>query len=330
MLILTKSALALMIGFLISIIIAVLFIPVLRKFKLGQNLSIYLEKNHSQKKGTPTMGGIIFLISTMLTIVLFLIFKKIELTNNLLIIIFTFLGYGIIGLMDDILIIIKKNNKGLSPSKKMLFQLIISIIFFYLFMKSGNEPLIWIHTLGIKLHIGWIYGLFILLILVASSNAVNITDGLDGLAAGLSLIAFLTFGIITWNTGWLLGYEDIAIFCFVLVGSIFGFLIFNVYPAKIFMGDTGSLSLGATLGALAILTRHEVLLLVIGSVFVIETITCILQIIYFKLTKKRLFPITPIHHSFERMNWHERDIVKLFWIIGLISSLLAIVFGVWL
>ncbi|MEI3508622.1 MAG: hypothetical protein V8R01_05930 [Bacilli bacterium] len=136
---------------------------------------------------------------------------------------------------------------------------------------------------------GFLYGLFILFVLVASSNAVNLTDGLDGLAGGLSLIALLTFGIISWNTGWLDGYEDIAILAFVLVGALLGFLIFNVNPAKVFMGDTGSLALGATLGAYAIMTRHELLLVVIGIVFVMETVSCIIQIIYFKLTKK-IFP----------------------------------------
>ena len=142
-------------------------------------------------------------------------------------------------------------------------QLFVAVIFFYLFMKAGNEPLLWIHTLNLRLDIGWLYGLFILFVLVAASNAVNLTDGLDGLAGGLSLIAFLTFGIITYNTGWLEGYESVALFCFALVGSILGFLVFNVNPAKIFMGDTGSLALGATLGSIAIITRHELLLVLI-------------------------------------------------------------------
>ena len=162
-----------------------------------------------------------------------------------------------------------------------------------------------------------------------SGNAVNLTDGLDGLAGGLSAIAFGTFGIITWATGWLEGYESIALFCFVLLGGILGFLIFNVKPAKVFMGDTGSLALGATLGTIAILTRHELLLVVIGIVFVIETTTCIIQRFYYKLTHKRIFPMTPIHHTFEKLGWKEQDIVKLFWIIGLLGSMLAIIYGVW-
>ena len=154
------------------------------------------------------------------------------------------------------------------------------------------------------------------------------TDGLDGLAGGLSLICFITFGILSWNADWLLGYEDIAVFAFILVGSLLGFMVFNANKAKIFMGDTGSLSLGATLGAYAIITRHELLLILIGIIFIIETLSCIIQLVVYKYTKKRVFPMTPIHHTFEKMGWSEQDIVKLFWIIGLIASKISIIWGV--
>lgn len=330
MLILTKSVFAMMIGFLLSVVFGLLLIPILKKRKASQSLSIYLKERHQQKSGTPTMGGLIFLIPTMITILLLYFLHKIEFSYSLLIIIFTFLGYALIGFIDDYLIIIKHNNKGLTEAKKMFLQLFIAIIFFYLFMKGGNEPLLWIHTLHIKINIGWFYGLFILFILVASSNAVNLTDGLDGLAGGLSVIAFLTFGLICWNTGWLEGYTTLALFCFTLVGSILGFLLFNVSPAKVFMGDTGSLALGATLGALAIITRHELLLIIVGIVFVLETISCIIQRGYYKISHKRIFPMTPIHHTFEKLGWNERDIVKLFWVIGLIGAMIALAFGVWL
>ena len=240
----------------------------------------------------------------------------------------TFISYSIIGFIDDYLIIKRNNNKGLTENQKFLMQLFVSIIFFYLFIKSGNEPLLWIHTINLRLDIGYFYGLFILFVLVASSNAVNLTDGLDGLAGGLSLICFLTFGIITYYTGWLDGYESVSLFCFALVGSLLGFLMFNVNPAKVFMGDTGSLALGASLGSIAIITRHEVLLILIGIVFVVETVTCIIQRVYYKFTKKRIFPMTPIHHTFEKLGWVENDIVKLFWIVGIIASLISIVFGV--
>lgn len=330
MLILTKSLLVTMISFLISTFLGLILIPILHKFKANQNLSIYLNERHSSKKNTPTMGGLIFILATLITMLLLLLLKKIELSYNLLIVIFTFIGYFLIGFIDDYLIIKRHNNDGLSETQKLLLQVIIATIFFYLFLLANNEPLLWVHSLNIKLDIGWYYGLFILLVLIASSNAVNITDGLDGLAGGLSFIAFLTFGVITAATGWLEGYVEISLFCFALAGALLGFLVFNVNPAKVFMGDTGSLALGATLGTAAILTRHELLLIVIGIVFVLETLSCVIQRYYYKLTKKRIFPMTPIHHTFEKLGWNERDIVKLFWIIGLLGSMIAIIYGVWL
>lgn len=329
MLILTKAVLAVMISFIMSVAFGIIIIPILRRLKADQRLSVYLEKEHRSKMGTPTMGGFIFLIPCLITLILLFLFQKITLSYNFMIVIFTMIGYMGIGFLDDYLIIKRNNNKGLTEKQKLGLQILIAIVFFYLFMLAGNEPLLWIHSLSIKWDIGWFYGLFILFVLVASSNAVNLTDGLDGLAGGLSVIAFLTFGIISWATGWLEGYEEIAIFCFVMVGALLGFLVFNVSPAKVFMGDTGSLPLGAVLGTLAILTRHELLLIVIGIVFVLETISCILQIVYYKFTKKRLFPMTPIHHAFEKLGWKERDIVKLFWIVGLLGSMIALIYGVW-
>lgn len=324
----TKAVISILIGFTTSLFIAIIIIPILKKVGASQSISVYLKRTHKTKNGTPTMGGIIFVISTLLVITALTLLNKIHFSYSLLIIIFTFTSYSIIGFLDDYLIIKKHNNKGLTPSNKLLLQLIVAIIFFYLFMKGGNEPLLWVHSLHFKLDIGFLYGLFILFVLVATSNAVNLTDGLDGLAGGLCMIAFLTFGIISFNTGWLDGYEDIAIFSFTLSGALLGFLIFNCYPAKIFMGDTGSLALGATLGSIAIMTRHEVLLILIGIVFVIETLSCILQIIYFKITKKRLFPMTPIHHTFEKKGIKEYIIVRTFWLIGLLASLAALIYGV--
>ena len=330
MLMMTKSVLAMMIGFLLAVLCAVILIPILRKLKTLQNLSIYLRDAHKSKSGTPTMGGLIFILPTLLTVFIMILMEKMVLSYSLVILLFAFVGYALIGFIDDYLIVLRHNNQGLSEKAKLFLQLIIAIIFFYLFMRAGNEPILWIHTFHIKWDIGWFYGVFILFLLLASSNAVNLTDGLDGLAGGLSVIALLAFGLITWNTGWLEGYQDVALFCFILIGSIMGFLVFNVSPAKVFMGDTGSLCLGAVLGTLAILTRHELLLVVIGIVFVLETGSCIIQRYYYKLTRKRFFPMTPIHHTFEKLGWNERDIVKLFWIIGLIGAMISIAFGVWL
>lgn len=330
MLILTKSIMAMMISFIFAVITGLIIIPLLKKFHASQSLSIYLQRTHKSKEGTPTMGGLIFIIPAITITLIFAYLKKIEITYTLIIIIFTFISYAIIGFIDDYLIIKKHDNKGLTKSQKFSLQVLVAIIFFYLFMKSGSEPLLWVHSLNFKQNIGWLYGIFILFVLVASSNAVNLTDGLDGLAGGLSVISFLTFGIISWNTGWLEGYEDIAIFAFTLIGALLGFLLFNTNKAKVFMGDTGSLCLGATLGAYAITTRHELLLVIIGLVFVLETMSCVIQIIVYKLTKKRVFPMTPIHHTFEKLGMKETDIVKMFWTVGLIANMFALVYGVWL
>ena len=327
MIMMIKSVLSMMIGFILSLIVGFILIPILKNKKANQSLSVYLEERHKKKVGTPTMGGLIFIIPTIIFLIFMFFTKKININYTLILVVFTFLSYSFIGFLDDYLIIKRNNNKGLSEKSKFIIQIITSVIFFYIFMLAGNEPLIWIHALNIKINIGWLYGIFILLVLVASSNAVNKTDGLDGLAGGLSLIAFITFSLISWNTGWLEGYSDIALFGFALAGSLLGFLVFNK-PAKIFMGDTGSLALGATLGTYAILTRHELLLLIIGIVFVIETLSCVIQRFYYKLTKKRIFPMTPIHHTFEKMGWKEEDIVKVFWIIGLIGSMIALSVGV--
>ncbi len=328
MMILTKAVLVMMISLILSISTGIFLIPFLKKLKAGQRLSIYLEEKHKNKQGTPTMGGLIFILPTVLVMIIMYLFGKIKFNTTILIVMLTFLFYSIIGFIDDYLIIKRHNNKGLSEGMKFIMQVVVAIIFFYLFMVSGNEPLLWIHTLGIKLDIGFLYGIVILAVLVASSNAVNITDGLDGLAGSLSLVAFLTFGIISYNTGWLEGYEEVSLFCFCLVGSLIGFLLFNLNPARIFMGDTGSLALGAAMGSIAILTRHELLLIIIGIVFVIETLTCIIQRVYYKMTHKRLFLMTPIHHSFEKKGYNEREIVKIFCLIGILASMIAIIFGV--
>lgn len=324
---LTKSLIAMLIGFIFSAVFAMVLIPFLKKMA-GQSISIYLRKTHKSKQGTPTMGGLIFIVPTIIITLLLIMFSKIHFSYTLLIILFTLISYTIIGFIDDYLIVKQKNNKGFTVTTKFLLQMIVATFFFYLFMKGGNEPLLWIHSLNFKLSIGWFYGIFILFVLVACSNAVNLTDGLDGLAAGLSAICFITFGIISWHTGWLAGYEDIVILAFVLSGAILGFLLFNKHPAKVFMGDTGSLALGATIGAYAIMTRHEVLLVLIGIVFVVETLSCIIQIIYYKFTKKRFFLMTPIHHTFEKKGMKEKNIVRLFWLIGLFASVLALMWGV--
>lgn len=329
MLVLTKAVLAMMIGFIIAVIFGLVAIPFLKKIA-RQKVSSYLEKKHKEKDGTPTMGGIIFIIPTLITTFILLLMGKIEFSDNLLIVIFVFLAYALLGFLDDFLIIKRKNNIGLTEFQKLVGQLAIALIFFYIFMKGGAEPVLDIHTLGIRIDMGWFYGVFLLFVLVASSNAVNITDGLDGLAGGLSVMAFLAFGLISWGSTGIAGYEDIAIFCFILVGSLLGFLVYNTHPAKVFMGDTGSLSLGATLASVAIITKHEITMIVVAGVFVFETLVCLIQIFSMVYLKRKVFLMTPYHHHLEKKGWDERDIVKFFWVIGLILSMSAIVFGVWI
>lgn len=326
MLLLTKTILSIMLGFLIAVFLGLILIPLLKKLKVKQSLSIYMEEAHRKKQGTPTMGGLIFLIPTVVTIFILYFMGKLEITTNLLMVIFVFISYALIGFIDDYLIIKRHNNKGLTEIQKLLGQVVIAVIFFFVFLKIGGETSLIISTLGINIPMGWLYGLFILFLLVGGSNAVNITDGLDGLAGGLSAIAFIAFGLISLNSG----YEDIGIFCFILCGALMGFLIFNVHPAKVFMGDTGSLALGATLAAIAVLVRRELTLVIVAGVFIIETLSVIIQIIWVKLFHKRIFLMSPIHHHFEKLGWSEVDIVKLFWTVGLILCMAGIFFGVWL
>lgn len=330
MLVLAKAVLAMMIGFILSVITGLIAIPLLRKLRIKQKVSIFLSKKHKEKNGTPTMGGIIFIIPTLITILILLLLDKIQFSENLFIVILVFVLYGILGFIDDYLSIRRGHNEGLTEIQKLFGQLAIALIFFFIFMKSGSEPIFNIHTLGIKINMGWFYGIFLLFILVASSNAVNLTDGLDGLAGGLSLIAFLAFALISWNSKYVTGSEDIAIFCFILVGSLIGFLLFNTHPAKVFMGDTGSLSLGGTLASVAVITNHEITLIIVAGVFVVETLSCIIQMFSVRFLGKKVFIMAPLHHHFEKLGWDERDVVKVFWTIGMLLSMAAIAFGVWI
>ncbi len=330
MLILAKAILAMMIGFILSVIMGLILIPLLKRLKIKQKVSVFLKKRHQEKNGTPTMGGLIFIIPTILTVIILLFMNKIELTENLFIVMFVFIAYALLGFIDDYLSIKRGHNEGLTEIQKLFGQLLIALIFFYIFMRSGSSPVLDIHTLGIKINMGWFYGIFLLFVLVASSNAVNLTDGLDGLAGGLSAIAFLAFALISWNSKYVAGSEDIAIFCFILVGSLLGFLLFNTHPAKVFMGDTGSLALGGTLASVAIITNHEITLIIVAGVFVVETLACIIQMISVRYFHRKVFLMAPLHHHFEKLGWDERDVVKVFWTVGLMLSMAAIAFGVWI
>lgn len=330
MLILAKAAMALLLGFILAIITGVILIPILKRFHIGQYVSHYIGERHLKKEGTPTMGGLIFIIPTIVALILLYFNDSIEISHNLIILVFVFLAYAVLGFVDDYLKIKYHNNKGLSIVAKLLIQMIIALVFFYIFMSNGGQTDLVISSLGITIPMGWTFGLFILFLLVGSSNAVNITDGLDGLAGGLSAIAFFAFGLISWNAGWMEGYQEVAIFCFILVGALFGFLVFNAHPAKVFMGDLGSLSLGAALATIAIITRHELSLALIGGVFVAETLSSLIQIISIRKFHKKIFKRAPLHHHFEVLGMNEQDIVRYFWVAGLILAMAAITYGVWL
>ena len=322
MLLLTKAVFAIMIGFLTSVVLGLFMVPILKKMRLGQKISIFVGEAHRKKEGTPTMGGLIFIIPTVVTTLWLIITNRITYTSNLGIVLLVFIGYTLIGFLDDFLSIKKGNNEGLTVYQKLFMQVLIAIGFFYIYMRSGGQTAWVVGTLHIDLEMGWLYGMAILFVLVGASNAVNLTDGLDGLAGGLSAIAFIAYALISLSVG----FEDIGLFSLILVG---GFLVYNTFPAKIFMGDTGSLALGAAMGAIAILTHRELTLLVVAFIFVIETLSVILQTFWVIVFKRKLFLMTPLHHHFEKLGWHESDIVKLFWVAGLVLAMAGIIFGVW-
>ena len=330
MLILAKSILGLMLGFVLALISGFILIPLLKKLHIGQSVSHLINARHLKKDGTPTIGGLIFIIPTILIMFLLYFRKSVDFTPNLIILMFVFLSYGLLGFVDDFLKVRYHNNKGLPTLVKLALQTVIAIVFYIIFKNNGGESTLVITSLGLNINLGWVYGLFILLVLVGTTNAVNITDGLDGLAGGLSALAFMAYGVIAWGTTWLSGYQDIAIFSFVLVGSLIGFLFFNAYPAKVFMGDTGSLALGAALATIAILTRHEMSLILIGGVFVIETLSSLIQIIAIRKFHTKVFKKAPLHHHFEELGWAETDIVRIFWTAGFLLSMIGIIYGVWL
>ncbi len=315
-----------MAGFLFSVVLGLFLIPLLKRIGAGQRISSFVGESHKKKAGTPTFGGILFIVPTVLITIGLIITNKVDFTTNLAIILLVFIGYSIIGFLDDYLSIKRNNNEGLTTYQKLLLQLVIAIAFFYLYMEKGGQTALIVSTLNIHIEMGWFYGVFLLFILIGASNAVNITDGLDGLAGGLSAIAFIAFSLISL----VVGFEEIGIFTFILVGSLMGFLIYNTHPAKLIMGDTGSLALGGVMASVAILTHREVTLLIVASVFVIETLSVILQTFWVVVFKKKLFLMSPLHHHFEKLGWVETDIVKLFWVVGLILTMAGIFFGVWL
>ncbi len=314
-------------GFGIALIMTValmpVFIPLLKRMKFGQSIREEGPESHLKKTGTPTMGGLVFLISIIVTVLLVAAFNG-ELTTQVVILLIVLFGYGLIGFLDDFIKVVLKRNLGLTSLQKLLAQIVIAVLSFFLLRANGFDTALGIPFTDASIELGWVYVMFIVFWLVGFSNAVNLTDGLDGLVAGTASIAFAAFGILAivqQETG-------IALFTFAVAGGLIGFLVFNKYPAKVFMGDTGSLALGGALAMVSILLKQELLLLLIGLVFVIETASVILQVGSFKLRKKRIFKMSPIHHHFELSGWSEWKVVTVFWGVGFISAAIAVLLEV--
>lgn len=316
------------IGFLITVLLSPIFIPFLRRLKFGQSIREEGPQSHYKKAGTPTMGGIMIVISIIITTIIMV--KKYSpgpIGYEIWLLMFILFGYGLIGFLDDFIIIALKRNLGLTSKQKMIGQLVIALIFYFFLRYFEFPTYIQFPGTSLQLELGWGYALLVIFMLVGSSNAVNLTDGLDGLLAGTAAIAFGAFGILAWFT---MPQSEIAIFSLAIVGSLLGFLVFNSHPAKVFMGDTGSLALGAAIAGIAILTKLEIILVIIGGVFVIETLSVIIQVISFKTTGKRVFKMSPLHHHYELLGWSEWRVVTTFWFIGLIFAALGIYIEVWL
>ncbi len=310
---------AFLISFVSTFLLLVFFIPVLRYFKYGQSIRLEGPKEHYKKSGTPTMGGIFMTLGFILPFlgigigVLKLSFQ------TCLLFILPPCFYMMIGFIDDYLIIVRKNNQGLTPKMKIILQIIGVVLYYFIFLQEKRSTTIDLYFL--KVDLKWAYGIFILLIFLGSSNAVNLSDGLDGLATGLSIISFIAIAFIAYFKE----NQVVLLFSIVTISSLMAFLLFNANPAKIFMGDSGSLMLGATLANLMILLEEEILLVLVGLAFVIETLSVILQVLYFKITKgKRIFLMSPLHHHFELKGYTEWQVDLIFWLIALLACSLAI------
>ena len=306
-------------SFILTVILAPIGIPMLRRLKFGQSIREEGPQSHMKKAGTPTMGGIIFLLSIIATTVVCGLLLDVF-TTQTVVLLLVFIGFGIIGFLFVGIKVIFKRNLGLTSLQKLIGQIVIAIAAFLLLRLGTFDTAITIPFTEWQLDLGMLYIAFLIFWLVGFSNAVNLTDGLDGLVAGTASIAFAAFGVLALFNE----QADIALFAFAVTGALLGFLIFNANPAKVFMGDTGSLALGGALAMISVLVKQELLLLLIGLVFVIETLSVILQVGSFKLRKKRIFKMSPIHHHFELSGWSEWKVVLVFWSTGLVMALIAV------
>lgn len=307
-------ALVFLISASLSTILGPRIIPMLRNLKIGQTIREDGPRSHLAKTGTPTMGGVIFIIS--LTVSILLLGK---LTPDVLLVLASTLSFGAVGFMDDFIKVVKKRNLGLRAYQKILGQLIASaLIIAYGFYFKGGLQEFHIPLLGkLTIQLGIFTIPFFLTVILGTVNAVNLTDGLDGLATGISIIVFSTFGVMLG----ILEKWDLLILAFAFVGALLGFLLFNYKPAKVFMGDTGSLALGGALASLAVISELTFFIPLVAGIFFVETLSVMLQVGYFKLTKKRLFRMAPLHHHYEQKGWGELKVVWRFWAASVIFAL---------
>ncbi len=311
----------LIISFLLTAILGKIIIPILKKLKVGQSERLDGPRAHLKKQGTPTMGGIMMIISIIIITSLFCIINR-ENIMPVIAIAVASIGFGIVGFIDDFKKVILKNTEGLNPELKMFGLLIISVIYTMFLVKYLNiDTDIIIPFIHYNLSLPmWLYIPFTILVMLASTNAVNLTDGVDGLAGSVSAIMITAISIIAMKTG----NSNISSFGAIVVGSCAGFLIYNFYKAKVIMGDTGSLLLGGVISSMAIYLKLPLILILIAIVPVIETLSVILQVIYFRKTGKRLFRMSPLHHHFELSGWRENKVVAVFSLVTFISSTIAI------
>ena len=316
----------LIISFVTSIILGCMIIPILKKLKVGQIERDDGPQSHLKKQGTPTMGGIIIIIAMIVVVTGIYIWLSIndnkEIANKILPILLLTIGFGLIGFIDDFKKLVLKNTKGLKPSYKMIGLLIISVTYVaYLVygLKLGTETYIPIAKMYIDIPI-YLYIPFAILVILGATNAVNLTDGIDGLSSSVCVIIITCLAII----GITLQVYEVSLFASIVIGCVLGFLMFNIHPAKVFMGDTGSLMLGGVISGLALYLKMPLLLLVIALVPVLETISVIIQVVYFKKTGNRFFKMAPLHHHFELSGWKENKVVVVFSIITLVLCIIGL------
>lgn len=314
----------LLVAFLLTVVMLPKLIKYLHYLKFGQEIRQEGPQSHIHKKGTPTMGGISFILAIVVALIIAM-FLNSENIKYYLLFIYTTVSFAIIGYIDDMLIVVKKKNDGLSPRKKLLLQIVFSLIFYILVsLVYDNVNFIEIPIINYQLNISYLYLLFVIFWQTGFSNAVNLTDGLDGLATSVTIITTSTFALLAYKEN----NFPVLVFCLTIVGALLGFLLFNKKPAKIFMGDTGSLALGGILAAISIILHKEIVFLFIGLVYILETLSVIIQVAYFKKTGKRIFKMSPLHHHFELTGYGEVKTVYIFVIIAVISSAIGYFIGV--